>query len=92
MMLGVQRTGVSAAAGDLQRAGLIRYSRGIVTILDRRGLRALACECYGLSKREFDRLLGEAPRRAPTPVVEAHARATLVRRPNGGSNERNQRL
>ena len=43
MMLGVQRTGVSAAAGGLQRAGLIRYSRGIVTILDRRGLHALAC-------------------------------------------------
>jgi CRP-like cAMP-binding protein len=64
MMLGVQRTGVSAAAGGLQRAGLIRYNRGIVTILDRRGLLARACECYGLSKREFDRLLGDAPRRA----------------------------
>ena len=63
MMLGVQRTGVSAAAGALQRAGLIRYSRGIVTILDRRGLRQRACECYGVSKREFDRLLGEQPRR-----------------------------
>ena len=65
MMLGVQRTGVSVAAGGLQRAGLIRYSRGIVTILDRRGLLARACECYGLSKREFDRLLGDAPRRVP---------------------------
>jgi CRP-like cAMP-binding protein len=65
MMLGVQRTGVSAAAGGLQRAGLIRYSRGIVTILDRRGLQARACECYGLSKREFDRLLGNVPRRVP---------------------------
>ena len=65
MMLGVQRTGVSAAAGGLQRAGLIRYSRGIVTILDRRGLQARACECYGLSKREFDRLLGDVPRRVP---------------------------
>ena len=42
MMLGVQRTGVSAAAGALQRSGLIRYSRGIVTILDRQGLRARA--------------------------------------------------
>jgi Crp-like helix-turn-helix domain len=80
MMLGVQRTGVSVAAGGLQRSGLIRYSRGIVTILDRRGLRARACECYGLSKREFDRLLGDAPRRAPpcaaAPVVEVCAHPT----------------
>ncbi len=58
MMLGVQRTGVSVAAGALQRAGLIRYRRGIVTVLDRRGLQRRACECYGVSKREFDRLLG----------------------------------
>jgi len=58
MMLGVQRTGVTAAAGALQRAGLIRYKRGNVTILDRRGLENLTCECYGVSKMEFDRLLG----------------------------------
>lgn len=57
MMLGVQRSGVSIAAGSLQRAGLITYSRGDVTILDRPGLRDLSCECYGISKREFDRLL-----------------------------------
>ena len=61
MMLGVQRTGVSAAAGALQRAGLIRYKRGNVTILDRRGLLHRTCECYGVSKREFDRLLGDRP-------------------------------
>ena len=67
MMLGVQRTGVSVAAGALQRAGLIRYSRGVVTILDRRGLRKRACECYGVSKREFDRLLGNPPRREIQP-------------------------
>ncbi len=58
MMLGVQRTGVTAAAGALQRASLIRYTRGNVTILDQPGLRSRSCECYNLSKREFDRLLG----------------------------------
>jgi CRP-like cAMP-binding protein len=58
MMLGVQRTGVTVAASALQRAGLIRYKRGNVTILDRRGLQRHSCECYGVSKREFDRLLG----------------------------------
>ncbi len=67
MMLGVQRTGVSAAAGGLQRLGLIHYRRGVVTILDRRGLRQRSCECYGVSKREFDRLLGDPPRRAVLP-------------------------
>jgi CRP-like cAMP-binding protein len=57
MMLGVQRTGVTAAAGALQRSGLIRYKRGNVTILNRRGLVQRSCECYGVSKKEFDRLL-----------------------------------
>jgi len=46
MMLGVQRTGISLAANTLQRAGLIRYRRGIVTITDRPALEAAACECY----------------------------------------------
>lgn len=59
MMLGVQRTGVTAAAGALQRAGLITYTRGYVNVLDRRGLKRLSCECYNVSKREFDRLLGD---------------------------------
>jgi CRP-like cAMP-binding protein len=63
MMLGVQRTGVTAAAGALQRVGLIRYKRGNVTILDRRGLIQRSCECYGVSKREFDRLLGNRAKR-----------------------------
>jgi CRP-like cAMP-binding protein len=58
MMLGVQRTGVSAAAGALQRAGLIRYKRGNVTIINRHSLMRRSCECYGVSKKEFDRLLG----------------------------------
>src|SRR6266581_265381 len=60
MMLGVRRAGVSVAAGALQRAGLIRYHRGRVTILDREGLEERACECYAVTKAEFDRLLGAA--------------------------------
>jgi len=64
MMLGVQRTGVTAAAGALQRAGLIRYKHGNVSIIDHRGLIRRSCECYGVSKKEFDRLLGNrAPRK-----------------------------
>ena len=57
MMLGVQRTGVSVAAGELQRLGLIRYSRGRVTVIDRANLERKSCECYGISRSEFDRLL-----------------------------------
>ena len=59
MMLGVQRPGVSIAAGALQRAGLITYTRGNVTILDHQELKRRSCECYAVSKREFDRLLGD---------------------------------
>ncbi len=58
MMLGVTRPGVSIAAGGLQRAGLITYSRGNVAILDGPGLKKRSCECYSVSKKEFDRLLG----------------------------------
>ena len=59
MMLGVQRTGVTVAAGALQRAGIIRYKRGNVTIVDHRALIRRSCKCYGVSKREFDRLLDD---------------------------------
>lgn len=60
-LLGVRRGGVTEAAGDLQRAGLIRYTRGHIEVLDRQGLERAVCECYGCVKREFDRLLGGAP-------------------------------
>ena len=60
MMLGVRRAGVTVAAGVLQRRGYIRYQRSIVTILDRPGLESASCECYGVAKAEFDRLLGVA--------------------------------
>jgi CRP-like cAMP-binding protein len=56
-MLGVRREGVTEAAGNLQRAGLIQYSRGHITVLDRPGLEARVCECYQVVKKEFDRLL-----------------------------------
>jgi CRP-like cAMP-binding protein len=60
MMLGVRRSGVNTAMGKLQRKGLVTYRRGHVTILDRKQLQAAACECYHVTKREFDRLLGSA--------------------------------
>jgi CRP-like cAMP-binding protein len=56
-MLGVRREGVTEAAGKLQDAGLIHYSRGKITVVDREGLEARACECYQVVKKEFDRLL-----------------------------------
>ena len=56
-MLGVRREGVTEAALKLQRAELIRYSRGRITVLDRAGLEKRSCECYAVVKKEYDRLL-----------------------------------
>ena len=61
MMLGVRRTTVTDVMGALQKAGFIRYRRGHVSILDPEALRQRACECYDISKQEFDRLLGDTP-------------------------------
>jgi CRP-like cAMP-binding protein len=58
VMLGVRRATVTEAAGALQREGFIRYRRGVVALMDRPGLEAAACECYGIVREEFDRLLG----------------------------------
>ena len=58
-MLGVRREGITETAGNLQRAGLIRYRRGHITVLDRSGLLSHACECYAVVKNEYDRLLSD---------------------------------
>lgn len=57
-MLSARRAGVTVIAGALQDAGLIKYQRGEVTIRNRKGLEKRACECYGIVRHEFDRLLG----------------------------------
>ncbi len=68
-MLGVRREGVTEAAGKLQRAGLIRYSRGRIEVLDRPGLEQEVCECYAVVKKESDRLLSDIPRDDPFRVL-----------------------
>jgi CRP-like cAMP-binding protein len=60
-MLGVRREGVTAAAGKLQKLGVIQYVRGQMTVLDRPRLEKLSCECYALVKRETDRILHASP-------------------------------
>lgn len=74
-MLGVRREGVTEAALKLQKLGLIEYARGHITVVDRPGLEKRSCECYGVVKQEYDRLLNgplplarsAAPRPAPRP-------------------------
>ena len=61
-MIGVRREGVTEAAGRLQKLGVIRYSRGKITVLDRARLEALSCECYAVVRSETDRLLGPGVR------------------------------
>ena len=59
--LGVRRGGVTEAAGELQRAGLIRYRRGHIEVLDRPALEQVLCGCYAVLKPQFDRMLAEIP-------------------------------
>ncbi|RYF76712.1 MAG: Crp/Fnr family transcriptional regulator [Comamonadaceae bacterium] len=60
-MLGVRREGVTESALKLQKAGLIRYARGRIEVLDRAGIEQRSCECYGVVKSEYDRLLPDRP-------------------------------
>ncbi len=62
-VLGVRREGITEAAGKLQKAGLIEYRRGHITVVDRAGLENQCCECYRVVRQEFDRLLPEPGRR-----------------------------
>jgi CRP-like cAMP-binding protein len=58
LMLGSRRPSISVAAAVLQKAGMIRYTHGRMTVLDRAGLEAASCECYGVVREQFDNLLG----------------------------------
>lgn len=80
--LGVRREGITEAARRLQLAGLITYHRGRITIIDRRGLEASCCECYGALRREYDRLLD--------PDAYALHKGLLAR--NYTRHERNERI
>jgi CRP-like cAMP-binding protein len=70
-MLGVRRVGITCAARELQRLGLIRYHRGLITVLDRAGLEARACSCYAANRRAYDTTIGAAPGTARRTAHEA---------------------
>ena len=73
-MLGVRRAGVTEATGNLEKSGLIRYSGGRITVLNRAKLEKRACECYDVVKKEIKRLLAfEIPANAPVKLKLASA-------------------
>ena len=77
-MLGVRREGVTEAAGRLQKAGLIEYSRGHIRVLERPRLEQLSCECYQVVKTEMDRLLAEHPQPMPSlPFITGYKEALV---------------
>jgi CRP-like cAMP-binding protein len=67
-MLGVRREGITEAAGNLQRAGFIRYRRGHIAVLERSGLETRTCECYAVVKKELSRLLSDVRHRQGVPA------------------------
>jgi Crp-like helix-turn-helix protein len=74
-MLGVRREGITEAAGNLQQAGLIRYRRGHIAVIDRAGLERRVCECYAVVKTELDRLLCDVRYRQGAPAADSQFRA-----------------
>lgn len=72
-MLGVRREGITEAAGSLQQAGIIRYRRGHIAVLERSGLDSRACECYAVVRKEYLRLFAEFPRPAAITPPDAAA-------------------
>jgi CRP-like cAMP-binding protein len=68
-MLGVRREGITESAGNLQRAGFIRYRRGHISVLERSGLEGKACECYAVVKKELTRLLSDVRYRQDASAV-----------------------
>jgi len=90
-MLGVRREGVTEAAGKLQRAGVIKYHRGKITVIDRKRLERMSCECYSVVKKEADRLaslpcIPDRSRRAddppPVPAITSYGFPSKERRTN----------
>ncbi|CAN5835164.1 Crp/Fnr family transcriptional regulator [soil metagenome] len=79
-MLGVRREGVTSAAGNLQRLGYINYARGRIDVINRPGLEQAVCECYGVVKREFDRLLTDIRAGDPTHILGESDRRIVVRK------------
>jgi len=71
MMLGTGQSGVAIAAGTLQHAGFIKYSRGTITITDRSGLEGVVCECYQVARDQFDGLLRAVPGVSAKPISKA---------------------
>ena len=95
-MLGVRREGVTEAAGHLQKAGLIHYRRGQITVLDREKLEQRTCECYAVVKKEYDRLLPATPavrnnRRLPRLEPSGDTAPSLPSAPNNSSGTAEKR-